>query len=120
MRAYYFGYRQGYGHGVQHPDESSDYNFVYTNPWGVKLDGKLAPQVGTQTQGHALLHQKDGWTCIAFWDRSGDTRQGSNSAFLMEGTHTFDEMLKLAYEHFPVIFRRFGFPIIDVTPKAIS
>jgi hypothetical protein len=35
----------------------------------------------------------------------------------MEGTHTFDEMLKLSYEHFPKIFQRFGFPIIDVTPK---
>jgi hypothetical protein len=118
MRSYYFGYRQHRGHGLQRPDLSTDYEFIYTNPWGVSLDGRLCPKTEEdEQQGHALLHHKDGWTCIAFWDRSGDYRRGSNSAFLMEGTHTFDEMLKLSYEHFPKIFQRFGFPIIDVTPK---
>jgi hypothetical protein len=117
------------------PSLSLDHRFLDHNPWGLSVDSGLCPyrdpqapkwkqpEVEAQLQGHALLHYKDGWTCISFWDRSGDTRPGSNSAFIANKGGMppepipFDEMLKLSYKHFPKIFQRFGFPIIDVTPK---
>jgi hypothetical protein len=68
-------------------------------------DGTLCPE-GPQYQGVAKLTQKDGWTAIGFWDRTGDDRGNSNSNFIVEGTYTFDEMVKLAQEAYPLIWKR--------------
>jgi hypothetical protein len=56
------------------------------------------------------------WTVIAFWDRSGDSRPGSNSAFLSDGVHTFREMVILARAHFPDVWKRMteSFEIQDI------
>ena len=35
----------------------------------------------------------DGWTALAFWDRSLDHRRNSNSAFFWKGDHNFYQML---------------------------
>lgn len=59
-----------------------------------------------QEQGLGRLHHVAGWTVLAFWDRSGDTRGSSNSAFLAEGELSFEEMRDLAQEHFPSIWTR--------------
>lgn len=60
-----------------------------------------------QIEGLARLHHKDGWTAIAYWDRSSkDTRYGCNTAFVAEGTHSFDRMLALARHHFPHVIAR--------------
>jgi len=76
-------------------------------PFGRYPDGTLCPD-GPQRQGLAKLHHKDGWTAIGFWDRTGDTRGNSNSNFIARGTHTFDEMVKLAAEAYPLLWKRFG------------
>jgi hypothetical protein len=78
-----------------------------TNPWGRYPDGTLCPE-GGQAQGAAILHQKNGWTAIGFWDRTGDSRGNSNSNFLVNGTYTFDEMCKLAQEAYPALWKRIG------------
>jgi hypothetical protein len=88
--------------------------FAYTNPWGLKIDGSLAPDAIGQIEGLALLHHKDGWTAVAFWDRTGDHRGGSNSVFLAKGEFTFDEMLDLAREAFPEIMKTFKFKIVEL------
>ncbi len=59
-----------------------------------------------ETQSLCKLTHARGWTLIACWDRSADHRKASNSTFLAEGTHTFDEMLVLARAAFPSIVRR--------------
>lgn len=59
-----------------------------------------------QEQGRARMHFISGWTVMAFWDRSGDSRGGSSSAFLAEGEFTFDEMCVLARLHFPAVWAR--------------
>jgi hypothetical protein len=77
------------------------------SPFGRCPDGTLCPE-GQQVQGLALLHQKDGWTAIGFWDRTGDSRSNSNSNFLVRGTYTFDEMCKLAQDQYPELWKRIG------------
>jgi hypothetical protein len=76
-------------------------------PFGSKVDGSLCPE-GPQYQGVAKLTQKDGWTAMGFWDRTGDSRGNSNSNFIVQGTYTFDEMVKLAQEAYPLIWKRIG------------
>lgn len=59
-----------------------------------------------QDQSAARMSLVDGWTVLAFWDRTADHRGNSNSAFLAPGSHTFDEMRALAREHFPGVMER--------------
>lgn len=47
-----------------------------------------------------------GWTVMAMWDRSIDTRGASNAAFISEGRLTETEMWALAREYFPTIVAR--------------
>jgi hypothetical protein len=82
-------------------------------PWG-RVDGQLTPR-GREVQGEALLHHKDGWTALAFWDRSVDTRGGCNSVFFFDSRLSFEQALADAREHFPQVFARFDFEVVDVT-----
>lgn len=104
MRIYYFGCVKICGHHMYRPEndppksleerrELSD--FVRTNPWGFNIDN-----------GFKGLQHKDGWTAYAMVDNTVDSRPGSNSVFIAEGTFTEQEMKALAREHFPVISRR--------------
>jgi hypothetical protein len=59
-----------------------------------------------QPQGLARMHHVRGWTVLAFWDRSGDARSGSNSAIVAEGEHDFETMLALARARFAPMMAR--------------
>jgi hypothetical protein len=63
-------------------------------------------------QGQADLVFVDGWTVIAYWDRSQDTRGASNSAFAAEGRHSFAELLTAAKEQWPWVFERQKFAVV--------
>jgi hypothetical protein len=53
-------------------------------------------------QGRFLLHVRNGWTLISWWDRKqGDTRGACNSSFVLQGEHTEAEMVAGLREHFP-------------------
>lgn len=81
-------------------------------PWGNKIDGGLCVKSG-EIQGKALLHYKDGWTCLSFWDRSIDKRYGSNSNFITDRTiSTFVEMVDLMKAMFPKIWKRYTFDVV--------
>jgi hypothetical protein len=123
-KVFYFG-STGDGHHLIDKDGDKFYGAskVFT-PWGSYPDGTLCPEglvlrnlgekSNAQPEGKALLHHKDGWTAVGFWDRSGDTRWNSNSNFLVRGTYTFDEMLALAKTQFPGIFAVIKFPITEI------
>lgn len=105
--------RQADGSYYPHPGAPS--------PWGYP-DCTLQPHcvqvrdrwevIGPQIEGHALVHRKDGWTALSFWDRSVDKRGNSNSTFMFRGDFDFDTMVALAQEHFPKVWKRFTFAII--------
>lgn len=53
-------------------------------------------------QGAFLRHEHAGFSFIAWWDRTqGDTRPNCNSAFLLEGTHSSDDLYLALAIHFP-------------------
>lgn len=120
MEIYYYGCYRDIGHRMLQPRSlvcsQTELEFLHANPWGVEIDGDLCPP-GVQWEGQALIHHKDGWTVLAFWDRSIDSRPNSNSNFLAKGIFDFEQMLALAREHFPEVISRFHFQIVEV--KAI-
>lgn len=105
VKAYYFGCIGQAGHYMHDENLQRAHDFLKTNPWGYSVDGTLCPSIDSQSLG---IHWKDDWTALAFWDRSVDSRPGSNSVFLIEGTHGFDKMKKFIVEKFPSIVERFN------------
>jgi hypothetical protein len=78
-----------------------------------RLDGVFAPKGIDEKEGVAVLAKLEGFTVLAFWDRSADERFASNSAFLSRQSQTFDEILAEAKQKFPQIFDRFDFEITE-------
>lgn len=125
LRAIYFGCSRGVwghreaGHCFHGPDgrSLSTRDTERAQPFGMP-DGKYAPRLPgyrdrEAPQGQAALHHKDGWTLLAFWDRTGDSRGNSNSNFIFDAELAFDEAVAAAREHFGELFERFNF---DVAP----
>ena len=100
-----------------------DHNHVC--PWkDHEIDAALQPHrkgcdkhaycgCGSLPEGQALVHHKDGWTALSFWDRSVDKRGGCNSNFFFEGTFDFAQMIELAKANFPTVWSRYTFQIIE-------
>ncbi len=70
---------------------------------GLKMGGY---DMGKQTEGEPLLLHKDGWTMLGMWDRSGDRRGGSCSAFAFQAVLTLDEAVAAARRLFPGVIER--------------
>jgi hypothetical protein len=127
MKVFYFGCHRQAGHYMFNQQLRSAY--PEEPPWSVdrgEVDAKLSPHESDckshhycrckQDEGKAVIHHKSGWTAMAFWDRSVDSRGGCNSAFFVEGTHNFAEMLAIVKEKFPTIMTRFKFDITEHKP----
>jgi len=109
---FYFGCVETAGH-YMHNTHLRSVHEVGDMPWGpYGQDGKLPPQGGPQVEGQAMLHHKDGWTALSFWDRSVDTRGGCNSNFFFRGTYEFAEVVALARTAFPKVWARFQFDVV--------
>ena len=74
------------------------------------LDGRFAPH-DTESEGHAKLLNLLGWTFLAFWDRSVDSRGACNSLFLLPGMLDFDKAVETARAAFPRVWKRFKFNV---------
>lgn len=131
MRVFYFGCLDLAGHYLYESTNSKSESrierirYQNSNPWGDKIDGGLCPLDASgdptkseQKEGSALLHYKDGYTALAFWDRSGDIKPGSNSVIIAQGTHDMKTMVDIGTKHFPYVFTRIlargsrSFPIV--------
>ena len=112
MRIYYYGCKEVSGHFLWQPNQITTTRTQDSGlPWK-HIDGALCPQVTSQ-QGVAKMNHKDGWTAMAFWDKSVDSRTGSNSVFFYEDLLEYDQMIEAFEEHFPSIYSRFKFQIIE-------
>jgi hypothetical protein len=97
-------------------------------PWNNRIDGVLQPGCvfefgewrsrGTQPEGEALLHHKDGWTALSFWDRTIDTRLRCSSTYVAEGIFTFDAMVQMAKARFAVRWNKMAFPVRQAASPA--
>ena len=118
----YFGVGKQAGHSWWVPDaaprelvfaglRADESGRVGDCPFTWEVDGQLQPGGNVKnSQGPCMLHVRDGWTLIAWWDRSGaDKRPGCCSAFVMRGEHTFDAMLTAFLVSFPWAYSRMRF-----------
>ncbi len=90
-------------------------------PWRVgELDGGLCPNVdpvhvwartGPEVEGDALLHHKDGWTALAFWDRTVDTRPACCSVYVADAVLSFDDIVARAQDAFKKRWDMMKFPV---------
>jgi hypothetical protein len=71
-------------------------------------------QHGEEIQGQALLHHKNGWTALSFWDRSVDTRGGCNSTYFAKGNFTFDQMVEMSKTRFAFRWNKMKFEVKEV------
>ncbi len=118
-RMFYFGPWSSPGHFVFCEDgRTADEVARGIIPWHPgQMDGPLQPHTDSYEQeGLALIHHRDGWTALAFWDRSIDTRHGCNSTYLAKGDFTFTEMVEMAKERFAERWNKMKFEVTDVTP----
>src|SRR5690349_11829936 len=95
--AYYFGCLNGPGHYLfdvhgRNAERRVPADFP-CRP--TAFDGTFLPPGLPQIEGRASLVHFNGWTVLAFWDRSVDKRGGCNSAFILRNYHDFDEAKRL-------------------------
>lgn len=96
--------------------------------WRGEVDGKLQPHGSRcngraycgcpQPEGAALLHYRNGWTALAFWDRSVDSRGGCNSTYFAKGDFTFAEMVTLASTRFAYRWNKMKFEVREAVPDS--
>ncbi len=104
----YFGAIRVAGHYLHSKrDPHIDYD---STPWRYDLDQGIVEDPD-QIDGKLYLKKKDGWTALGFWDRSVDSRPGSNSVFLVAKDWTAEQILKEAELQWPEVCGRKGFPI---------
>lgn len=126
---FFHGVNKAIGHYWHGPRDSYIGHRDVVTPWG-GIDGVLAPRKGSGLgyaddgsefeQGQAALHHANGWTALAFWDRSGaDKRDACNSVFVVQAEVDFDTMVALVKREHPTIFARFPWPIVDVGPVVV-
>lgn len=125
LEVLYFGWSPSIGHGLYFRPVNGTLvgprtPLLYeSTPWGMKLDGGLCPESQkfpiadlAFTHEYMKVHRLGGWTAVAFWDRSGDKRPGSNTAFLVrDQTTSVEDVLKWARIQWPEVWARPGFPI---------
>lgn len=111
---HYFFYENGQ---EVYSEERSKLGWKMTEIDGVMQPGCPDPndrlqRHGPRVQGEALLHHRNGWTALSFWDSSVDTRPGCNSTYIAEGIFTFEEMVELAKTRFAVRWNKMNFQVV--------
>jgi hypothetical protein len=88
-------------------------------PWDRGILGALFPRYQEPVvEGEAHTFYKDGWTALAFPDRSVDTRPGSWSVFCLPATLDGPTALLLARKAFPEVFARYKFDVVLTDMRA--
>lgn len=113
MQVFFFGVKDPAiaGHDLYHFDDG----FVRMAPtheqrslpfkWEI-LDGALMPQSGVKEQGHVHHCIINGWTVLTMPDYTGDSRGGSNAAFVVEGVMDVESAAAVAQSVFPALWAR--------------
>lgn len=108
---YFFGQYGSAGHYLHYKGKKRT---IDEQPWGDHIDGGPLKQYRIPDDPKArewCCDRKDGWTLIAIWDRSGDSRPGSHSTFIIEADIPSQDLWTLARAQWPEVFKRPGFPI---------
>lgn len=129
VECFYFGYSRGSGHVFCTPRGGVDYAIEReaNAAFGRGLDTYLCwngPKTDRdnyasrdETEGRAFRTCRGGWTAVAFWDRTGDKRGASNTAFVARGDLTFAQLIRAARHTWPQVWARFTFPVVEVDER---
>jgi hypothetical protein len=121
--AYYFGCWDGPGHYLRdtHGRMMRESTIPTDFPCPPNcFDGCFLPPKLPELEGRASLVHLNGWTILAFWDRSVDKRGKCNSAFILRNYHDFDEAKRLAQVCFPQVWKRFTFEVGPYRPQHVK
>ena len=110
-KLFYFGCLGHTGHYLHDVWHRKAWSQEQRLPWA-PIDAALTPDLPTEPQGIAAIHHKDGWTAVAFWDRSVDKRGKSNSAFFVAEETSFEHVMELAHLYFAPVMRRLPFDVV--------
>ena len=111
VKMFYYGPIGRCGHYLWRSDRDNTERGEAYHPWGRWIDGSLPPQ-DNDKEGNALIHHKDGWTALSFWDRTVDKRGGSHSTYIINKILNYDEMVALAQETFPERWAIMNFEVL--------
>lgn len=112
-RVYYFGCpHNDIGHYWLHDNRSMLLRRAERDAMPKPIDGVHAPKgldqertLGVMRRTVVTEHMNgkplETWTIVAWWDRTRDTRPGSNVALVWKGEHTLGEMLDSFEKHYP-------------------
>lgn len=103
----YFGCIGKVGHNLHSKQQHIQF---HETPWGYKLDEEI-PAVEYEPEGLLRTFHKDGWTAVAFYDRSVDDRPGSKSIFLVAKDWPTEKVMAAAERQWPEVCGRPRFPI---------
>jgi hypothetical protein len=111
----YFGCIGGLGHRVHTPGGKQISESNLDNcPWSIGEMELLPPKGISQRQFEASYHTKNGWSAIAYWDRTVDPRMNSKSVFMVEGEFNFEQVVEIMCRKFPGVIHRTGtIPILS-------
>lgn len=129
VEAYYFGCWKDTGHyWHDRSGRSILHRFDERFPESLRkghIDGNFCPGAPVElygrhsrpeVEGEASLHYIEGWTVLAWWDRSVDHRSASNSALVVKGTYDFTAILEIAKAQYPHVMKRQRQPLVLVEP----
>ena len=113
----YFGAYQRVGHYLRGPDGGMLPGLPDGRHTRFSLDGHYCPghipgayqyakRTRPECEGEARLTHENGLTILGIWDRSVDTRPGSHSTYIAEGTHDFETMRRLCEETYSDRWRK--------------
>lgn len=111
---YYFGCVDRAGHELMNKNLNYGRSYISKRdiPFSLRiLDTGLLPENGAQIEGKGSITHINDWTIVSFWDRSVDSRQGSNSAFIVNTKMDLEEFIRKAKEVFPSLWKRFDFEL---------
>lgn len=111
MYVYFFGCVGNVGHYLH----DVQLRVLRRSPMPWTFDALEADSVWTrdhrQTEGAAVLSERDGWTCLAWPDRSIDSRRGSHANVVAKGAYTAEQMIAIARVAFPTVLARMKYRI---------
>lgn len=116
-RVAYFGNLQSSGHVLHGEWWSGKVQTFNVRGESRHLDQGFLPfnqrgRLEEQNEGVAwLTHTDEGLTVLSFWDRSGDPRGGSCSAFIIDGRVDFETAVMFSKAMWPSVWSRIMFPI---------
>lgn len=132
---YYMGaWGQEAGHYCWLPTGQRTRRGAKSTPWGGQFDvlsdsaimAAMVPgiqhayEIGREQQAEGVRHhrQAQGWTLVAWWDRSADPRFASIAAWAMEGLYTGDEAEQQARALYPEVWTRIDLHLGRTTEAA--